>query len=60
MTESAPTTSAEPPPPAWEKLKKAELAVLAEREIAGKGWLPQILLRLPEKGRRVSAFPFRD
>jgi ParB family chromosome partitioning protein len=27
----------------WEKLKKAELAALAEREVAGKGWLPQPL-----------------
>ena len=33
----------QPPAPAWEKLKKAELAVLAEREIAGTGWLPEIL-----------------
>jgi ParB family chromosome partitioning protein len=33
----------QPPAPAWEKLKKAELAALAERELAGKGWLPEIL-----------------
>jgi ParB family chromosome partitioning protein len=26
--------------PAWAKLKKAELAALAEREMAGTGWLP--------------------
>jgi len=25
----------------WEKLRKSELATLAEREIAGTGWLPQ-------------------
>lgn len=31
------------PAPAWEKLKKSELAALAEREIAGKGWLPEPL-----------------
>ena len=30
----------QPPAPAWEKLKKAELAELAEREIAATGWLP--------------------
>jgi ParB family chromosome partitioning protein len=33
----------QPPAPAWEKLKKAELAALAEREIAGTGWLPELL-----------------
>jgi ParB family chromosome partitioning protein len=27
----------------WDKLKKSELAILAERETAGKGWLPQPL-----------------
>jgi len=29
--------------PAWEKLKKAELAALAEREVSGKDWLPELL-----------------
>jgi ParB family chromosome partitioning protein len=33
----------QPPAPAWEKLKKPELAALAERELVGKGWLPEIL-----------------
>lgn len=33
------------PAPAWEKLKKSELAALAEREIDGKGWLPEPLRR---------------
>jgi ParB family chromosome partitioning protein len=33
----------QPPAPAWEKLKKPELAQLAERELAGKGWLPEVL-----------------
>ena len=33
----------QPLAPAWEKLKKAELAQLAERELTGKGWLPEIL-----------------
>jgi ParB family transcriptional regulator, chromosome partitioning protein len=33
----------QPPAPAWDKLKKAELAALAEREVAGTGWLPDIL-----------------
>jgi ParB family transcriptional regulator, chromosome partitioning protein len=29
--------------PAWAKMKKSELAALAERELAGTGWLPAIL-----------------
>lgn len=29
-----------PPAPAWEKLKKADLAAVAERETSGTGWLP--------------------
>ena len=29
--------------PAWSGMKKAELAALAEREIAGSGWLPEPL-----------------
>jgi len=33
----------QPPAPAWEKLKKGELAQLAERELFGKGWLPELL-----------------
>lgn len=33
----------QPPAPAWANLKKAELAALAEREIAGTGWLPALL-----------------
>jgi ParB family chromosome partitioning protein len=33
----------QPPAPVWEKLKKPELAALAERELAGKGWLPELL-----------------
>lgn len=33
----------QPVAPAWEKLKKAELAALAERDISGTGWLPAIL-----------------
>ena len=32
-----------PPAPAWEKLKKAELAAVAERETSGTGWLPSPL-----------------
>lgn len=32
-----------PPAPAWEKLKKPDLAVLAERETSGTGWLPALL-----------------
>ena len=33
----------QPPAPAWEKLKKADLAQEAERQIAGTGWLPKPL-----------------
>jgi len=33
------------PAPAWEKLKKPELAILAEQEVAGKNWLPEPLRR---------------
>ena len=32
--------------PAWDAMKKAELANLAERKLAGTGWLPE-LLRAP-------------
>ena len=31
------------PAPAWDKLKKSELAALAERETEGRNWLPQPL-----------------
>ncbi len=41
--------------PAWEKLKKPELAALAERQIAGTGWLPKPL-RLPPQTATVAAF----
>jgi ParB family chromosome partitioning protein len=33
----------QPPAPAWEKLKKAELAQEAERQLSGTGWLPELL-----------------
>jgi ParB family chromosome partitioning protein len=33
----------QPPAPAWDKLKKADLATLAERELADKAWLPEPL-----------------
>lgn len=33
----------QPPAPAWEKLKKAELAKEAERQMVGTGWLPALL-----------------
>jgi len=29
--------------PAWNRMKKADLAALAERETAGTGWLPEPL-----------------
>ena len=41
--------------PGWEKLKKPELAALAERQIAGTGWLPKPL-RLPPQSPTVAAF----
>jgi ParB family transcriptional regulator, chromosome partitioning protein len=37
----------QPPAPAWEKLKKAELAALAARETAATGWLPLPLRQSP-------------
>jgi ParB family chromosome partitioning protein len=33
----------QPPAPAWEKLKKAELAQEAERQLAGSGWMPELM-----------------
>jgi ParB family transcriptional regulator, chromosome partitioning protein len=36
------------PAPAWEKLKKADLAALAETRIAGTGWLPALLRPVTE------------
>ncbi len=33
--------------PAWDGMKKADLAALAEREVAGTGWLPEPLRALP-------------
>lgn len=38
----------EPAAPFWSKMKKAELAALAAREVAGTGWLPEVL-RLSEE-----------
>ncbi|MCP8939915.1 hypothetical protein NK718_15415 [Alsobacter sp. SYSU M60028] len=32
-----------PAAPAWSRMKKAELAVIAAREIAGTRWLPEVL-----------------
>ena len=40
--------------PSWEKLKKLELAVLAERQTAGTGWLPKPVRLRPEAGIVVS------
>lgn len=37
------------PAPAWAKLKKAELAAIAARKVAGTGWLPEPL-RLADHG----------
>ena len=42
--------------PAWEKMKKADLASLAERETSGKNWLPEILrASAPEAGQLAEA-----
>lgn len=32
-----------PEAPSWSKMKKAELAAFAAREIAGTGWLPEAM-----------------
>jgi ParB family transcriptional regulator, chromosome partitioning protein len=40
--------------PSWEKLKKAELAALAEHHTAGTGWLPKPVRLRPEAGIVVS------
>ena len=42
------------PVPAWNGMKKADLACLAEREIAGTGWLPEPL-RTP--GTSIASMP---
>jgi len=34
-----------PAAPSWSRMKKAELAAFAAREIAGTGWLPEVLRR---------------
>jgi ParB family transcriptional regulator, chromosome partitioning protein len=36
--------------PSWEKLKKPDLAMLAEHHTAGTGWLPKPLRLRPEAG----------
>ena len=36
--------------PAWADMKKADLAALAERQIAGSGWLPEPLRAAIETG----------
>jgi ParB family chromosome partitioning protein len=42
------------PAPAWAKMKKAELAALAERQVAGTGWLPAPL-SIVESADKISA-----
>lgn len=42
--------------PAWDGMKKSELAALAERKIAGTGWLPAVLRTgTPETAQPVEA-----
>jgi len=43
MLEALQEARQQPPAPAWATLKKAELAKLADREIAATGWLPALL-----------------
>lgn len=43
MLDAIREATGKPHAPAWEKLKKAELAAVAERETAGKRWLPSVL-----------------
>jgi ParB family transcriptional regulator, chromosome partitioning protein len=40
--------------PSWEKLKKPELAMLAEHHTAGTGWLPKPVRLPPQTGAVVS------
>jgi ParB family transcriptional regulator, chromosome partitioning protein len=40
--------------PSWEKLKKPELAMLAEHHTAGTGWLPKPVRLSPQTGAVVS------
>jgi ParB family chromosome partitioning protein len=35
--------------PAWTKMKKPELAALAEKQVAGTGWLPEPLRAPPQQ-----------
>jgi ParB family chromosome partitioning protein len=44
----------QPPAPAWEKLKKGDLARRAEQELAGSGWLPAPLRSIAPDGRDAS------
>ena len=40
--------------PSWSGMKKAELAALAELEIAGTGWLPELLRSPPRELAKVA------
>lgn len=44
-----------PAAPAWGRMKKAELAVLAAREIAGTRWLPEVLRTMVGDATREAA-----
>jgi len=56
MLDSIAEAKGTPCAPAWEKLKKPELAVLAERQTAGTGWLPKPVRLRPEAATVVSLF----
>src|SRR3984893_10828388 len=54
MLDSIAEAKGTPCAPSWEKLKKAELAALAEHHTAGTGWLPKPVRLRPEAGTVVS------
>ncbi len=43
-----------PAAPSWSKMKNAELAALAAREIAGPGWLPEVMRLRDEQSVELS------
>jgi ParB family transcriptional regulator, chromosome partitioning protein len=54
MLDSIAEAKGTPCAPSWEKLKKAELAALAEHHTAGTGWLPKPVRPRPEAGTVVA------
>jgi ParB family transcriptional regulator, chromosome partitioning protein len=54
MLDSIAEAKGTPCAPSWQKLKKPELAMLAEHHTAGTGWLPKPVRLRPEAGTAVS------